>query len=69
MVFAPDALFPLGGYPGDEDKARAEDPRRRHGQGGRRRVLLRRLDLQHPNIKCPLLNLKSQGASPLRRRA
>jgi carboxymethylenebutenolidase len=22
MVFAPDALFPLGGYPGDEDKAR-----------------------------------------------
>jgi len=24
LVFAPDALFPLGGYPGDEDKARAE---------------------------------------------
>ncbi|GAA5072093.1 dienelactone hydrolase family protein [Lysobacter panacisoli] len=24
IVFAPDALFPLGGYPGDEDKARAE---------------------------------------------
>ena len=24
MAFAPDALFPLGGYPGDEDKARAE---------------------------------------------
>ena len=24
MVFAPDALFPLGGYPGDEDAARAE---------------------------------------------
>ena len=22
MAFAPDALFPLGGYPGDEDKAR-----------------------------------------------
>lgn len=24
IVFAPDALFPSGGYPGDEDKARAE---------------------------------------------
>ena len=24
MTFAPDALTPLGGYPGDEDKARAE---------------------------------------------
>ena len=24
MAFAPDALFPLGGYPGDEDKARGE---------------------------------------------
>lgn len=24
MTFAPDALAPLGGYPGDEDKARAE---------------------------------------------
>ena len=24
ISFAPDALFPLGGYPGDEDKARAE---------------------------------------------
>lgn len=24
LVFAPDALFPLGGYPGDEDRARAE---------------------------------------------
>ena len=24
IAFAPDALFPLGGYPGDEDKARAE---------------------------------------------
>jgi carboxymethylenebutenolidase len=23
IAFAPDALFPLGGYPGDEDKARA----------------------------------------------
>ncbi|MFA9216575.1 MAG: dienelactone hydrolase family protein [Sphingomonadaceae bacterium] len=23
MAFAPDALFPVGGYPGDEDKARA----------------------------------------------
>jgi carboxymethylenebutenolidase len=24
LAFAPDALFPLGGYPGDEDKARGE---------------------------------------------
>ena len=24
IAFAPDALFPLGGYPGDEDKARTE---------------------------------------------
>ena len=24
IAFAPDALFPLGGYPGDEDKARAK---------------------------------------------
>lgn len=24
ITFAPDALFPLGGYPGDEDKARAQ---------------------------------------------
>ena len=24
MAFAPDALFPLGGYPGDEDKAREQ---------------------------------------------
>ena len=24
IAFAPDALFPLGGYPGDEDKARSE---------------------------------------------
>ena len=23
VAFAPDALFPLGGYPGDEDKARS----------------------------------------------
>jgi carboxymethylenebutenolidase len=27
MAFAPDALFPLGGYPGDEDKARALFPK------------------------------------------
>jgi carboxymethylenebutenolidase len=27
LVFAPDALFPLGGYPGDEDKARALFPK------------------------------------------
>lgn len=26
LAFAPDALFPLGGYPGDEDKARALFP-------------------------------------------
>ena len=26
VTFAPDALFPLGGYPGDEDKARALFP-------------------------------------------
>jgi carboxymethylenebutenolidase len=26
VAFAPDALFPLGGYPGDEDKARALFP-------------------------------------------
>ena len=26
IAFAPDALFPLGGYPGDEDKARALFP-------------------------------------------
>lgn len=24
LAFAPDALFPLGGYPGDEDKAREQ---------------------------------------------
>ena len=27
VAFAPDALFPLGGYPGDEDQARALFPR------------------------------------------
>jgi carboxymethylenebutenolidase len=27
IAFAPDALFPLGGYPGDEDKAREEFPK------------------------------------------
>ena len=27
MAFAPDALFPLGGYPGDEEKARAVFPK------------------------------------------
>jgi carboxymethylenebutenolidase len=27
IAFAPDALFPLGGYPGDEDKARALFPK------------------------------------------
>ncbi len=27
MAFAPDALFPLGGYPGDEDKARELFPK------------------------------------------
>jgi carboxymethylenebutenolidase len=27
LVFAPDALFPLGGYPGDEDKARELFPK------------------------------------------
>jgi carboxymethylenebutenolidase len=27
VAFAPDALFPLGGYPGDEDKARVEFPK------------------------------------------
>ena len=27
LAFAPDALFPLGGYPGDEDKARALFPK------------------------------------------
>jgi carboxymethylenebutenolidase len=27
VAYAPDALFPLGGYPGDEDKARALFPK------------------------------------------
>ena len=27
VAFAPDALFPLGGYPGDEDKAREQFPK------------------------------------------
>ena len=27
VAFAPDALFPLGGYPGDEDKARELFPK------------------------------------------
>src|SRR5947207_2758309 len=27
VAFAPDALFPLGGYPGDEDKAREVFPK------------------------------------------
>src|SRR5204862_3126512 len=27
MAFAPDSLFPLGGYPGDEDKAREVFPK------------------------------------------
>src|SRR4029079_15117940 len=27
IAFAPDALFPLGGYPGDEDKAREVFPK------------------------------------------
>ena len=43
MAFAPDALFPLGGYPGDEDKARelfakldqAKTPRGLRGRGER----------------------------------
>ena len=43
VAFAPDALTPLGGYPGDEDKARADvrHARRRQahrGPDGRRRV-------------------------------
>lgn len=32
IAFAPDALFPLGGYPGDEDKARAEFARLDQGK-------------------------------------
>ena len=40
MTLAPDALAPLGGYPGDEDKARAALPaarRREDARGFRRR--------------------------------
>lgn len=32
VAFAPDALFPLGGYPGDEDKARALFPKLDQGR-------------------------------------
>ena len=32
MAFAPDALFPLGGYPGDEDKAREVFPKLDQGK-------------------------------------
>ena len=32
MTFAPDALFPLGGYPGDEDKARELFPKLDQGK-------------------------------------
>ena len=35
IAFAPDALFPLGGYPGDEDKAREMFGRARPGQDAR----------------------------------
>ena len=35
VAFAPDALFPLGGYPGDEDKARERLPEARSGQDAR----------------------------------
>ena len=35
VAFAPDALFPLGGYPGDEDKAREVFPEARSGQDAR----------------------------------
>ena len=35
VAFAPDALFPLGGYPGDEDKAREAVPEARPGQDAR----------------------------------
>ena len=35
VAFAPDALFPLGGYPGDEDKARELVPATRPGQDPR----------------------------------
>ena len=36
VVLAPDALFPIGGYPGDEDKARAAFGDARPGQDARR---------------------------------
>ena len=36
VAFAPDALFPLGGYPGDEDKARDAVPEARSGEDARR---------------------------------
>ena len=35
VAFAPDALFPLGGYPGDEDKARDAVPEARPGEDAR----------------------------------
>ena len=35
VAFAPDALFPLGGYPGDEDKARELFPQARPGEDAR----------------------------------
>ena len=35
VAFAPDALFPLGGYPGDEDKAREVFPEARSGKDAR----------------------------------
>ena len=35
VAFAPDALFPLGGYPGDEDKAREVFPEARSGEDAR----------------------------------
>jgi carboxymethylenebutenolidase len=46
LVFAPDALFPLGGYPGDEDAARAlfaklEQPKTRQDFLAAARMLLR----------------------------
>ena len=35
MAVAPDALTPLGGYPGDEDKARERVPEARSGEDAR----------------------------------
>ena len=35
VAFAPDALFPLGGYPGDEDKARTAVPAARPDEDAR----------------------------------